>query len=125
MFVLLLCSNSIESKSKYKSNSKSKSSKGKKGKKGKSGTSFGGDFLGDITPPPNEVYNLHIDLSKTNELKQFSMSDIKKINNTLTLLYEEHHHDMKHFQQIMNARQQVIDQLVDEVKKLKLTHVMA
>lgn len=117
LYVLLNCNSVIDCASKSRS-------KGKQGKKGKSGISFGGDFLGDITPPPNEVYNLHIDLSKTNELQQFSMSDIKKINNTLTLLYEEHNNDMKYFEQIMNVRQQIIDHLIDEVKKLKLNTVM-
>lgn len=127
LFVFLNCTNFIESvsKSKSKSGSKSRSkSKGKKGKKGKSRTPLGGDFLGDITPPPNEVYNLHVDLSKTNDLNQFSVSDIEKINDTLTLLYEEHDQDVKYFQQIMNARQKIIDELITEVKKLKLNRVL-
>ncbi|CRG97886.1 conserved Plasmodium protein, unknown function [Plasmodium gallinaceum] len=105
IFVLLNC----------KSYGKSKIKKGKKG----NSVTLGGDFLGDITPVPNSVYNLHVDLSKNYELNDFIIHNNEKINNALFLMYKEHYNTMKELQEIMNLRQELTDHLISEAKKLK------
>ncbi|CRH00558.1 conserved Plasmodium protein, unknown function [Plasmodium relictum] len=105
IFLLLNC----------KSYAKSKIKKGKKGKN----VTLGGDFLGDITPVPNSVYNLHVDLSKNYELNEFVIHNNEKIHNALFLMYKEHYNTMKELQEIMNLRQKLIDQLINKTKELK------
>ncbi|GAW81446.1 hypothetical protein, conserved [Plasmodium gonderi] len=90
-----------------------------KGKKGKNNISLGGDFLGDITPLPNSVYNLHVDLNKSYELNNFVLNENEKINDALFLMYKEHSNTVKELRETMNLRQKVIDQLISEIKELK------
>ncbi|CAA9988731.1 conserved Plasmodium protein, unknown function [Plasmodium knowlesi strain H] len=92
----------------------------KKGKNGKKNISLGGDFLGDITPLPNSVYNLHIDLNKNYELSSFLLNESERINDTLFLMYKEHSNTMKELQETMDQRQKAIDQLINEMKELKI-----
>ncbi|VWU48844.1 conserved protein, unknown function [Hepatocystis sp. ex Piliocolobus tephrosceles] len=97
-----------------------KSSLKKKGKKGKMNTTLGGDFLGDITPFPNSVYNVHIDLNKNYELNDFVLKRNEKINKTLFLMYKEHDNTMKELQSILHVREKLIYYLIDEITKLKI-----
>ncbi|KAI4839711.1 hypothetical protein MKS88_001612 [Plasmodium brasilianum] len=91
----------------------------KEGKKGKKSISLGGDFLGDITPVPNSVYNLHVDLNKTYELNNFVLKGNEKINRTLLFMYKEHCNFVKELQETMNLRKKLIDLLINETKELK------
>lgn len=92
----------------------------KKGKNGKKNISLGGDFLGDITPLPNSVYNLHVDLNRNYELSSFLLNESERINNTLFLMYKEHSNTVKELQETMDQRQKAIDQLINEMKELKI-----
>ncbi|SCQ16553.1 conserved Plasmodium protein, unknown function [Plasmodium ovale] len=91
----------------------------KKGKKGKKNLTMGGDFLGDITPLPNSVYNLHVDLNSNYELNNHVINGNEKVYKTLFLMYKEHSNTVNELQEIMSLRQKLIDQLINEIKKLK------
>ncbi|SOV74353.1 conserved Plasmodium protein, unknown function [Plasmodium sp. gorilla clade G3] len=100
-----------------KSYAKSKLKKGNK--KGKKNVSLGGEFLGDITPMPNSVYNMHVDLNKNYELNNFVRNENEHINKILFLMYKEHNNTMKELEEIMNSRQNIIQHLIKEMEKLK------
>ncbi|CAD2094843.1 conserved Plasmodium protein, unknown function [Plasmodium vinckei brucechwatti] len=91
----------------------------KKGKSGKKSVSLGGDFLGDSTPLPSSVYNLHVDLNKHYELNDFILNGKEKINKKLILMHKEHSNHVKELQGIMGLRQKLIDHLINEIKELK------